>query len=370
MELHRHWIVRMYGPLWIVGAVVCFLGPSMLLPALEYEFMVGNWVCYPAGALLLLVAAYYIWDHSRPYLLRFDQAGVVWRMSGNHGAVPWHDVARFGLEKKPDEPPRVKAKHLTLWLRHALPAAGKPDVELNGLVGYRLASVRELTESAEEINAALRQFTPGLAPSAPGLGGPGFGGDPAGFGGAPAGFGAAPAGGFGGAGFGGAGFGGAGFGGAAGGFGGGPYGVAQGAPRAPMEGECTECGANPAAYVVLQSIVSVAIFHSAKAYRGWLCRDCALAMYRQLSARTLAGCWWGVGILGGPVMLLANRLRMRPALRLGPPRPTPGVTANLSRPMDPGPRLLARPAGIVGLITATVLTLALAFIIFSVVVYG
>jgi hypothetical protein len=325
-------MVRMYGPLWILAAVVCFLGPELILPAMQYEFFVGNWIAYPVGAILLLVAAYYIWDYNKPYLLRFDRAGVVWRMSGNHGAVPWHDVVRFGLERKPDEPPRTKARHLTLWLRQPLPGAGSPDVELNGLAGYRLASVRELAESAEAISAALRQYTPGLAPEPPVLAGGGGGGS---FGNP---FGSPPA--------------------------------AQGAPRAPMEGECAQCGANPAAYVVLQSIVSVAIFHSSQAHRGWLCRDCALAMYRQLSARTLLGGWWGVGVLGGPVVLLANRLRMRPALRLDPPRPTPGVTAPLSRPMDPGPRLLARPAGIVGLIVGIVLTLLLAFLIVSVILYA
>jgi hypothetical protein len=344
VELHRHWVVRLYGPLWILAAVGCFLGPTLILPALDYEFFVGNWIAYPAGVVLLLIGAYYIRDQSRPYLLRVDRTGVVWRQSGKHGAVPWHDVVRIGLEKKPDEPPRAKPRHLTVWLRHPLPAAGDPDVRLNGLVGYRLASVRELVESAEEINTELRRHTPGVAggpavPSAaafagqfgggPGVGGPGDGGP----------------------------------------FGGGPLGVAPaayGAPRAPMEGECAECGGSPAAYVVLQSIVSVAIFHSARAYRGWLCRHCALATYRQLSARTLLGCWWGVGILGGPIVLLANRLRMRPALRLGPPRPTPGVTAPSPGPLDPGPRLLGRPAGIVGLIVGLVLSLLVAFVIVSV----
>ena len=345
MELHRHWKVQLYGPLWILAAIGCFLAPTLILPALQYEFFIGNWIAYPAGAFLLLIGAYGIRDHSKPYLLRFDETGVVWRISDARGAVPWPDVVRFGLEKKPDDAPRVKPKHLTLWLRHPLPGAGDPDVELQGLVGYRLAEVGELVESAEQIVAGLRRYTPALETIT---------GAPAGF--APATaptiptapatpaaaaaaafaeqFGAAPA--------------------------------THSDRRAPAEGECVVCGSTPAAFVILQSMVSLAVFHWTSAERGWRCRDCALATYRQLTARTLLGCWWGVGVIGGPIVVLANRLRMRPALRLGRPQPTPGVAAPLHRPLDPGPRVLARPGGIVGTVVGVVLVLAVAFIVFAV----
>ncbi|GIJ61474.1 hypothetical protein [Virgisporangium aurantiacum] len=323
MELHRHWKTGLYGPLWILVAIGCFLAPTLILPALRYEFFVGNWIAYPAGAVLLLIGAYTIRDHSKPYLLRFDETGVVWRVSNAHGAVPWHDVVRFGLEKKPDDAPRVKPKHLTLWLRHPLPGAGDPDVELQGLAGYRLAEVGELVESAEQIVAGLRRYTPALETVTGAAGATAFVEQ---FGGAPA---------------------------------------SYGDRRAPAEGECAVCGSAPASFVVLQSVVSAAVFHWTSAERGWRCRDCALATYRHLTARTLLGCWWGVGVIGGPVVVLANRLRMRPALRLGPPQPTPGVAALSPRPLDPGPRVLARPGGIVGTLVGVVLTLLVAFVIFA-----
>jgi hypothetical protein len=328
VELHRNWIVRLYGPLWILAAVGCFLGPTLILPALQYEFLIGNWIAYPAGALLLLVGIYYIHDNNKPYLLRFDETGVVWRISDGHGAVPWHDVVRFGLEKKPDDPPRAKAKHLTLWLRHPLPSAGDPDVELQGLIGYRLAEVGELVESAEQITAGLRRYTPALETIT---------GGPAAF---------TPTSAF------------------VGQFGGTPApSPAYADRRAPAEGECANCGSFPAAFVALQSIASVAVFHWTSTVRSWMCRDCALATYRQLTARTLLGCWWGVGVVGGPIIVLVNRLRLRPALRLGHPQPAPGVAAPMSRPLDPGPRVLARPGGMVGLAMTVVLAVLVALII-------
>jgi hypothetical protein len=321
VELHRSWKGRLYGPLWLLAALTAFLAPTLLLPVIEYEFHPGNWICYPAGVVLLLIGAYQVREEAKPFLIRFDQTGVVWRTGDGHGAVPWPDVVRFGLEKKPDDPPRAKAKHLTLWVRRPLSGAGDPDVHLDGLVGYRLASVWELVESSEEIVAGLRRYTAALET----LPAPAFAG------GAP---------------------------------------TTYADRRAPGHGECAVCGGGPAAFVILQSIGSIAVFHWKSVERGWRCHPCALATYRDLTNRTLLTCWWGVGFLGGPVVLLANRLRLRAALRLPQPTPTPGVVAPSPMPLDPGARLLARPGGFVGLLMGTFVTLALTFVIFSLIVYG
>jgi hypothetical protein len=50
-------------------------------------------------------------------------------------------------------------------------------------------------------------------------------------------------------------------------------------------------------------------------------------------------------VIGAPIMLGLTRYRMRAALRLAPPRPTPGVAAPSAAPLDPGRRVLTRASG-------------------------
>jgi hypothetical protein len=310
MTLHRHWKVKLYGPIVLILAVGLALCPT-LLPDVDLFFL-GNWVAYPAAALGILIGVVLVREHQQPFVVHIDENGVQWDISGGRGAVPWRDVVRLGIERKPDEPPSKTPAQLMLWLRAPLGPDAKPDRELDGLVAYCLADVTELVESADEIRATVRRYEPAGIPPAPA------------FEAAAAPFGGAFADAFGGA------------------FG------ASAAPapavlRPPADGECARCGGTPAVFHTVQSYYAVAVWGSMSTDRGWRCRDCALAAYRSRTVRTLRGCWFGLGVLALPVVLLSNAVRFRAAKRLTAPTPTPGVTAPERRPADPGRPVWLRP---------------------------
>jgi hypothetical protein len=135
------------------------------------------------------------------------------------------------------------------------------------------------------------------------------------------------------------------------------------AARPPGDGECRFCGSTPAAHTTFQSFLTVIIYYQTGTLRGWMCRSCGLALFRRQMNRTLVGGWWGPGLIAIPIIMLANRLRLRRILKLAPPRPTPGVAAPVPAPMDPGKPVLARGGGIFGVILAVVSVLFIALVI-------
>jgi hypothetical protein len=62
------------------------------------------------------------------------------------------------------------------------------------------------------------------------------------------------------------------------------------APSAPT---CNRCGGFPATAATFRghAVVVFLLFRSYR--RGPLCRDCGIAAFRDLTARTLAGVWYG-----------------------------------------------------------------------------
>ncbi|MET8086470.1 hypothetical protein [Micromonospora sp. NPDC005237] len=129
--------------------------------------------------------------------------------------------------------------------------------------------------------------------------------------------------------------------------------------RPPTDGECQFCGSHPAAHVSFQSMTSIVILYVVSSQRGWMCRSCGLAMFRHHTNKTLLAGWWGIGVVGMPILLGIDRLRLRRILRLAPPQPTPGVAASLPAPLDPGKPLIQRPGAIVSLILLTLLVLVI-----------
>ncbi len=124
--------------------------------------------------------------------------------------------------------------------------------------------------------------------------------------------------------------------------------------RPPGDGECQYCGSTPAEHVAYQSMVSAVILYWVGTMQGWMCGMCGLAVFRQQTSRTLIGCWWGVGVVGAPIILVANRMRLRRTLRLDPPRPTPGVAGQVAAPLDPGRSVLRRPRTLLCIAAAVV----------------
>jgi hypothetical protein len=137
----------------------------------------------------------------------------------------------------------------------------------------------------------------------------------------------------------------------------------QGPPatlRQPAQGECQNCGAHPAVRTSFQSVTSIAIVYVISTNRGWFCRSCGLATFRQRTNRSLLAGWWGVGVIGIPILALFNWGRLRKVLRLAPPQPTPGVHAPLRAPLDPGKPVWQRPGAIVAAVVLIALVLFVA----------
>jgi hypothetical protein len=141
-----------------------------------------------------------------------------------------------------------------------------------------------------------------------------------------------------------------------------PYG-SPAAFRPPGQNECELCGSHPAARKTFQSVTSIAILYIITTNRGTYCRTCGLALFRERTNRSLMAGWWGVGVIAIPILGLFNWLRLRTLLQLAPPQPTPGVSAQLRAPLDPGKTVLQRPGAIV---TAVLLVLLIAFIAFGI----
>jgi hypothetical protein len=104
---------------------------------------------------------------------------------------------------------------------------------------------------------------------------------------------------------------------------------------------CGICGAVPARNVILQGFVGLIVFLSVKSYKGMACRQCGIAMGRDLNARSMALGWWSImAPVAVPLGLLANVLRMRGLSRLAEPH---GAVAGMSAPLAIGRPAWQRP---------------------------
>jgi hypothetical protein len=130
--------------------------------------------------------------------------------------------------------------------------------------------------------------------------------------------------------------------------------------RPPADGECRFCGSTPATRVAIQSVVGLILAYQVTTHRGWVCRDCGLALFRDETARTLKFGWWSLTSLAVvPIFLLINLIRWGKLARLAPPRPSLGVLAPNPRPAVPGPPMFRRPVALM-----LVLALPFVFVIF------
>lgn len=63
---------------------------------------------------------------------------------------------------------------------------------------------------------------------------------------------------------------------------------------AGLEGKCQVCEGTPAIPVRLLGHQGMIILYRQITYRGTFCRDCGLALFRQVMNRTLLVGWWGI----------------------------------------------------------------------------
>ena len=132
------------------------------------------------------------------------------------------------------------------------------------------------------------------------------------------------------------------------------YAPAQPAPvshpgaASSAELECRMCGSVPAAKATFRGHQGMILIMRFLSLKGPFCRDCGLATYRSMTARTLVQGWWGyISFIVTPLTVLYNFIPRQKVAGLAPPRPA--AHGNSRRPMDPGSALLARPMALIGL---------------------
>src|SRR6266545_3249169 len=124
------------------------------------------------------------------------------------------------------------------------------------------------------------------------------------------------------------------------------YGQTQ-APPAPQT-QCRLCGCVPAAEVTFRGHRGLLVMMQFLHLTGPFCRDCGLATFREMSAKTLIQGWYGyASFVITPITVLINVIRRGKVANL--PAPRPPAQGPHGRPMDPGAPLMTRPAALVGL---------------------
>jgi hypothetical protein len=137
--------------------------------------------------------------------------------------------------------------------------------------------------------------------------------------------------------------------------------------RPPGAGECQLCASAPAAKITIGALTGLVLAYEVRTFRGWFCRSCGLAVYRQQTARTLKTGWWsltGLGVV--PFFLAFNLIWWAKITRLAPPRPSAGVAAPHARPVDPGKPLYRRPVTLMLLLAAPAVLVGVSCVVFGI----
>ena len=121
----------------------------------------------------------------------------------------------------------------------------------------------------------------------------------------------------------------------------------------PMPGQlpmvsCRFCGSVPAVAMTFRGHQGMIVLMRFLRTPGPFCRDCGLGTFRHMTSRTLVQGWYGYGsFIATPITVLVNLVKRGKVANLPAPQPNPYGPSR--RPMDPGPRLLARPMTWLGL---------------------
>lgn len=104
---------------------------------------------------------------------------------------------------------------------------------------------------------------------------------------------------------------------------------------------CQHCHAQPAMKIAFQSITGMLVMYTIRTVRGVYCRDCGLAIQKQMNSKTLAGGWFSIGsLVGMPIILSINaaragRLKKLPAPVRTPAYPPAQQYAPVQQPAQP-----------------------------------
>jgi predicted Zn-dependent peptidase len=125
--------------------------------------------------------------------------------------------------------------------------------------------------------------------------------------------------------------------------------------RAVADASCQVCGRPPAITVLLRRVTGMLLLYRIGTLRRTLCRECGIALFRQVSGTSMVAGWWGVIAYFANLVVLALNARQRLRLAgLDAPRGEPAAA-----PLPMGPSLWARteivvPMLVVGLPAALV----------------
>ncbi|MBD2900225.1 hypothetical protein amrb99_92260 [Actinomadura sp. RB99] len=123
--------------------------------------------------------------------------------------------------------------------------------------------------------------------------------------------------------------------------------------------QCRFCGCVPAADTTFRGHRGMILIMSFLHTKGPFCRDCGLAVFRDMTAKTLIGGWWGyVSFAATPITVLINLTRHGKVASLAPPMPPPDGSPH-RQPADPGPPLMSRPIAIIGALVPVLLVVLL-----------
>ena len=133
------------------------------------------------------------------------------------------------------------------------------------------------------------------------------------------------------------------------------------AARPPGRGECRFCGSAPAARGRFRAHQGMIVLMRFRHLDGPFCRDCGIAVFREMTEKTLLQGWWGFASFFITIGIVAKNAFLRSRFAsLGGPRRDPAVQAPNARPFDPGKPLLRRAAALGLLVPLVVIGVAIA----------
>jgi hypothetical protein len=157
VELHRNWKPYAQGPALLALAVVMGFSPQ-ILAALGRQFVLGDWIGYLGALIFLLGGIAAVRESRRAFAVRINDHGITWVKGTTTVVFPWPEVSRVSIEKKPNSGKLAKPTMLTVWTVGPTEYALRPDVQLTGLRGYRVAELDNVKEPSDQVVAALRQY--------------------------------------------------------------------------------------------------------------------------------------------------------------------------------------------------------------------
>lgn len=133
------------------------------------------------------------------------------------------------------------------------------------------------------------------------------------------------------------------------------------AARPPGRGECRFCGSAPAARGRFRAHQGMIVLMRFRHLDGPFCRDCGVAVFREMTGKTLLQGWWGLASFFITMWIVAkNAILRRRFASLAVPLRDPAVQAPNARPFDPGKPLLRRAAALGLLVPLVVVGIAIA----------